>query len=237
MNTDNFSLAGITIDYGPCAFMDEFSFNKTFSSIDQQSRYAFFNQTHIAQWNILRLADCLLPLISDDQDKAVEIVEKELIILFSLFEQRRSEAFAKKLGIKDYDSSRDDKFIMSFLTYLEEESLDFTLAFRHLPELFHNQEDTEIQSFYKKGPSLDQFLLNWKSRVSNVDHLNQINPLYIPRNHMIQKSIDLAYEGDFTLFHQMREILNNPFHEQAGCVEFAKAPQKDERVHHTYCGT
>jgi len=237
MNTDNFSLAGITIDYGPCAFMDEFSFNKTFSSIDQQSRYTYFNQTQIAQWNILRLADCLLPLISDDQDEAVELVEKELISLFTLFEQKRYESFAQKLGIKVYESSRDDKLIMSFLTYLEEESLDFTLAFRHLPELFHNQEDSQALSFYKKGASLDQFLMNWKSRVFDVDHLNQINPLYIPRNHMIQKSIDLAYQGDYSLFHQMREILNNPFSKQAGCDEFAKAPHKDEKVHNTYCGT
>lgn len=231
MNTDNFSVAGITIDYGPCAFMDEFKFEKVFSSIDQHGRYSFFNQVPIAKWNLCRLAECLIPLIEPDEDKAIRIIDEQVINQFEIFDQKRMIAFSKKLGIKDY-RGEDDKIILKFLKYLESESLDFTLAFRNLPSLFNG--DT---SFYPQGKLLDDFVLEWKKRVEKVDHLDSINPIYIPRNHQVQKVIDEAYNGSFDAFHKLIEVTSSPFDEQTKYHEYSLAPKPRERVYQTFCGT
>ena len=128
MNTDNCSLAGITIDYGPCAFMEDFRFKKVFNSIDHQGRYSFFNQVPIAKWNTLRFAETLLPLIDSKSEKAIERIKAEVVPLLSVFDKKRSEKIALKLGINDYQEE-DEKLVMQFLKYLEDQSLDFTLAF------------------------------------------------------------------------------------------------------------
>lgn len=231
MNTDNFSLAGITIDYGPCAFMDEFKFNKVFSSIDRHGRYAFFNQVPIAKWNILRLADCLLPLIDEKEDKAVGLVESVLAPLFERFEVKRMELFAKKIGINNFQDN-DEKIIMEFLNYLEENTLDFTLSFRNLPELFNGE-----YHYFTKTEKLAAWVEAWKKRVSDISGLHKINPIYIPRNHQIQKAIEMAYDGDYSHFHKLNEVLKNPFEQKDEFSEFAKAPELSERVCQTFCGT
>lgn len=231
MNTDNFSVAGITIDYGPCAFMDEFRFDKVFSSIDRNGRYAFYNQVPIAKWNLLRLAECLLPLICDNQEEGIELINKEVISLFDSFEENRSKAFAKKLGIIDY-SSKDETLVTSFLKYLEDEELDFTLAFRNLPKLFDGDK-----SFYSDNQALDEFLVSWKARVNKVDQLNKINPLYIPRNHQVEKAIQLAYQNDFSHFHELNEVLKNPYEQQDGKDDYSMPPTNEERIYETFCGT
>lgn len=231
MNTDNFSLAGITIDYGPCAFMDEFKFHKVFSSIDRQGRYSFFNQVPIAKWNILRLADCLLPLINSDQEIAIEKVESLLEKVFPIFEKKRLESFSLKLGLQDYRDS-DEEIVMSFLEYLEENELDFTLSFRNLPKLYTGDLDS-----YVKSSKLDNFINLWKARKPNVEDLDSINPLYIPRNHQVERAIDLAYEGDFSLFHRLLKVYKSPFCYQDGEDDLISAPKREERVQKTYCGT
>jgi uncharacterized protein YdiU (UPF0061 family) len=231
MNTDNFSMAGITIDYGPCAFMEEFAFQKVFSSIDSRGRYSYFNQVPMAKWNILRLAESLLTLIDDHQDKAIERIEKEVVPLFDSFEKKRAERLAQKLGIKDYQDS-DEKLVMQFLLYLEDESLDFTLSFYHLPDLFSGDE-----SFYKPGEKLKSFVEAWKARVSQLDDLKKINPLYIPRNHLIQRAIEHSYKGDDSYFHRLNEVLKNPWTQKEGAKEFSAPAKPDERINQTFCGT
>ncbi|HLW57623.1 MAG TPA: YdiU family protein [Bacteriovoracaceae bacterium] len=231
MNTDNCSVAGITIDYGPCAFMDEFRFHKVFSSIDERGRYSFFNQVPIIQWNLLRLADCLLGFISEDQDEAVKIVEERLYPILSEFPKLRMKAFAKKLGINDYNDS-DEELVMKFLSYLEKESLDYTLAFRYL-ETIHSGENI----FYPHTNELQEFLKDWKQRVPKVPSLEKINPLYIPRNHLIQKAIDLAYQGDFNFTKELIQVLSDPFTERAEFSSFASPPREEEKVTATFCGT
>ena len=231
MNTDNFSMAGITIDYGPCAFMDEYKFEKVFSSVDRNGRYSFFNQVPIAKWNILRLAECLLPLVSENQDEAIKTIENEIVGLFDEFEKKRMNHFGKKLGITDYQSS-DDSLIMSFLTYLEKENLDFTLAFRNLPGLFNGQS-----SYYQESQHLNNFQLKWKERVKSIDQLDSINPIYIPRNHLIQKVIEQAYENNFTPFHKLIDVLRNPYTANSKYENYALGPKPGERVYQTFCGT
>ena len=231
MNTDNFSLAGITIDYGPCAFMEEFRFQKVFSSIDHQGRYSFFNQVPIAQWNILRLAECLLPLIHSEPPKAIKSIEQEILPLFPSFEEKRSKKMAEKLGVTNYQDE-DSNLVTQFLQYLEDESLDFTLAFRHLPELFHGND-----SFYPSTPKFEKFLQLWRQRVDHVDHLQSINPIYIPRNHLIQKAIEGSYSGDDGDFHRLNKVLSRPFEQQTNAEKFSTPAQPHERIHQTFCGT
>lgn len=231
MNTDNCALGGFTIDYGPCAFMDEFNFHKVFSSIDERGRYSFFNQVPIIQWNILRLADTLLPLISESKDDAIAVVEKELIPLLQTFPRLRAQKLAEKIGIVNYQDS-DEELIMEFLRYLEAESLDFTLAFRNLPELFHGKSD-----YYPQTVELLKFVEKWKARVERVDHLDSINPIYIPRNHLVQKAIEQAYEGEMSFTKKLLEVLSRPYEEREEYREFSLPPSSEERVERTFCGT
>ena len=231
MNTDNFSMAGITIDFGPCAFMDEFKFDQVFSSIDHQGRYAFFNQVPIAKWNILRLAETLIPLVDGDQKEAIKVIEKEIMPLFETFEEKRLEAFARKLGIIDYQQT-DSTLVMNFLNYLEKNYLDMTNAFRNLPKLFNGDSD-----FYPQSEELNKFTFEWKKRVSSTDNLNQINPIYIPRNHLIQKVIEDAYENNFNSFHKLLEVMSSPFIDKNDLSEYARGPKPQERVYQTFCGT
>ena len=231
MNTDNFSMAGITIDYGPCAFMDEFKFNKVFSSIDHQGRYSYFNQINMAKWNILRLAECFLPLIDSNQEKSIEKVEHEIVGLFPNFEHKRMVRLGRKLGIEDYKGD-DEKLIMLFLEYLEKESLDFTLAFRNLESLW-----LEDFTFYPETIELKEFKSLWSKRVSNISNLSSFNPIYIPRNHQIQKVIDDANNGDYRKFHKLIQVISSPFQSNPDFDEYALPPKPAERVHQTFCGT
>lgn len=231
MNTDNFSLAGLTIDYGPCAFMDEFRFHKVFSSIDQHGRYSFFNQVPIAQWNILRLADCLIDFIDEDEKVALRTLESELAAPMVSFEKKRIQAFERKLGLNE-SSQQTEKLVMDFLNYLEKESLDFTLAFRYLPDLFHDRT-----TFYPRTSQGEQFLFQWRELNPTLDQLDSINPLYIPRNHQVQKAIDQAYQGNLSHFHQLLQAWKNPYQEQKALEHLTLPPKPHERVYQTFCGT
>ncbi len=231
MNTDNCALWRFTIDYGPCAFMDEFEFNKVFSSIDKFGRYSYFNQVSIIQWNILRLADTLLPLISEKQETAISLINSELIPLLETFPSLRAKKLSEKLGITDFKAS-DAALVMEFLEYLQEMSLDFTLSFRNLPELYRDES-----GFYPPSQKFNHFLEKWKNRVSCVEHLNLINPLYIPRNHLVQKAIDLTYEGDLSFARKLIDVLADPFSKKDEFHEFASGPKDSERVINTFCGT
>lgn len=231
MNTDNCALGGFTIDYGPCAFMEDFNFHKVFSSIDQRGRYSFFNQVPIIQWNILRLADTLLPLISMNQEEAITRVEKEIIPILQTFNSLRMKEFGKKLGINDF-KDEDESLILDFLNYMEKENLDFTLSFRFLPMLFGGEG-----AFYPKTPDLESFVEQWKNRVSDVSHLNRINPIYIPRNHLVQKAIDEAYAGRIEFTKELIKVLENPFDEREGQELFSTTPHQHEKVERTFCGT
>ena len=231
MNTDNFSIAGITIDYGPCAFLDEFKYDKVFSSIDRNGRYSFFNQVPIAKWNILRLAECFLPLISDNQKEALQIIESEVVALLDIFDKKRMTLLGEKIGIKNLKAS-DETLVHQFLAYLEKESLDFTLAFREITNLYN-----ATSTFFPKTKDLASFIESWRDRVSLVPQLNEINPIYIPRNHLVQKAIDEAYEGNYDFFNQLLKVISDPYREKNGLEKFAHAPEPHERVYQTFCGT
>ena len=231
MNTDNFSIGGFTLDYGPCAFMDEFNYDKVFSSIDRNGRYRYSNQPQIGQWNILRLSECLIPLIDQDSKIAIAKIEGLVESIFPKFEEYRWSLFSEKFGIKDF-KHEDIDLMKIFLDYLEENQLDFTSSFYHLPELYENRYDN-----LKEKPKLLDFVSKWQLRVPELPNLSNINPWIIPRNHHVQIAIERAYTGNFSHFHQMVEALKSPFTKTAEKNPFSVPPKPEERVLKTFCGT
>ena len=229
MNTDNTSIAGETIDYGPAAYMDEFRFNKVFSSIDHQGRYAYGNQAPIAQWNLARLAETLLAI---DADRA------ELEDALKQFGERYESEFLRlmrpKLGLLEPDES-DKDLIVDWLTHLQDEELDFTMSFREL------SKQLAPDAVPVHGP----FEERWKKRVLSQSStpekmaaaMNGVNPLFIPRNHRVEQAIEEAVEGRFDTFKELSIVLAEPFNEHEGLSHYAVPPEPAERVTQTFCGT
>ncbi|MBT4762364.1 MAG: YdiU family protein [Bdellovibrionaceae bacterium] len=235
MNTDNMSISGETLDYGPCAFMDNFSFDKVFSSIDTMGRYAYNNQISIAKWNLFRLAESLLPLIHTDLNKAMEVTEKSISGYVHIYEQKWLEQMKPKLGLMS-DHENDKDLIQQWLQYLQNEDLDFTLSFRKL--------SGGIESF-KPTTAFKEFYLPWQQRLDMQSAtsievkscMNRTNPIYIARNHQVERAIQAAYKGDFSVFKKMNRIFRNPYELQDNCEEYALAPMESERITATFCGT
>ncbi|MGC6567115.1 MAG: protein adenylyltransferase SelO [Akkermansiaceae bacterium] len=230
MNTDNMSLSGETIDYGPCAFMDRFNPAKRFSYIDRQGRYAYKNQPGIAQWNLARLAEALLPLIHDDPEKAVDLAKEVLSEFPRIYEKAYHEHFSAKLGLPN---NCDPALIESLLEIMGDQDADFTLVFRHLSE----DADQFLAQF--KDPSRARtWLQRWQESGSpDPDVMKKTNPVFIPRNHRIEEVIEAGKREDFEPFHRLHSILQSPFAEQEEHVGFEQTPAPGEVVCNTFCGT
>ena len=229
MNTDNTSISGETMDYGPCAFMDEFRFNKVFSSIDHGGRYAYANQAPIAQWNLARLAECLLLLGGDQRE-----FKEELSRFTSLFEVHYSARMRRKLGLTTEESG-DADLVRKWLEYLQANELDYTESFRKLAARIAAEGPREFGGFEAE----------WQQRIRNQPEdtprlkalMDSVNPLFIPRNHQIERAIRQALEGDFTVFRELTEVVTKPFEQQPNRAQYAQPPTPDKRVLQTFCGT
>ena len=229
MNTDNTTISGETIDYGPAAYMDEFRFDKVFSSIDAHGRYRYANQPAIAQWNLARLADTLLA-IGADKDELEAVVAS----FPDQYGSRYLALMAPKLGLYDVQEA-DVGLIAEWLSYLDDNGLDYTLSFRELASRTDALDDDRFGHFETK----------WRRRLAGQGKapaevsvlMNSVNPLFIPRNHRVEQAISEAVDGDLTVFSDMNTVLANPFTEQPGLSDYAKAPQPRERVTRTFCGT
>ncbi len=229
MNTDNTSISGETIDYGPAAFLDEYDGGKVFSSIDRRGRYAYGQQPHIAQWNLARLAECLL-LIDDRQAD----YEAALGDYPGLFESAYLARMRHKLGLAD-EESNDAALVGEWLMHLQDNGLDYTLAHRELADCVDGDEDD----------GFGEFLPRWRARIARQDggaagvaqRMNATNPLVIPRNHHVERAIDAAVAGDLSVFHDMRRALGAPYAVSDALSEFARPPREEERVTATFCGT
>jgi uncharacterized protein YdiU (UPF0061 family) len=229
MNTDNTAISGETLDYGPCAFMDEFDFHKVFSSIDQGARYAYGQQGPIAQWNLSRLAECLVRLGDD-----LPLFVTELERFQGLLEQGYYERMRNKLGLTT-DEPEDRRLINEWLQYLQDNALDYTLSFRELGARINAGDPCVFGEFEAK----------WKARIQNQpesaanirQQMDSVNPLFIPRNHQVERAIQAAFSGDFGVFHELNQVLRNPFQAQPELSHYAEPPQPHERVTRTFCGT
>lgn len=243
MNTDNMSLSGETIDYGPCAFMDHYDPARKFSFIDRGGRYAFANQPAIAHWNLTRLAEALLPLLDEKEEQAIELAEAELSKFPSLFEPLYMETFCRKIGLP---RSSEDSWALadSFLDLLRDRKVDFTLAYRRLTEVLEAGSNGLLELFSDPEP-VSRWLDDWKQTLGKlhipnkqaIQLMREANPVYIPRNHKIEELIEAGKEGDFSLFHRMNEVVAKPFESREEFSEYELAPEPHEVVPATFCGT
>ena len=242
MNTDNMSIAGESIDFGPCAFMDQFRFDQVFSSIDQFGRYSYSNQAQITLWNLSMLGNCLLLLNQDESENELQKWNQELEALQDLFEHRHTAKMLEKLGVVDDERPGDKDLIQKWLQYLEAEDLDYTLSFRALAPLV--DKNAGLGSFARTKAFQDFYQL-WQRRVHQQglqtreiqERMNRVNPVVIPRNHKIEEVIEAGLKNDFKPFHQMNEALQNPFQEQEQNSSYQLAPTPEKKVRATFCGT
>jgi serine/tyrosine/threonine adenylyltransferase len=245
MNTDNSSVSGETIDYGPCAFLDAYDPATVFSSIDAQGRYAYANQPRIALWNLTRLAECLLPLLSDSQDAAVAEAQAALGEFAELFDAAYQSGLRRKLGLF---TARDDDpaLAQDLLTAMAANQADFTLTFRRLADSALDAADDTVRSLFADPAAYDAWAVGWRQRLAlepqdaatRYAAMRAANPAFIPRNHRIEAVIEAAVNrGDFALFEELIAILAQPFDDQPQFAEYANPPRPDERVLETFCGT
>jgi uncharacterized protein YdiU (UPF0061 family) len=243
MNTDNMTISGETIDFGPCAFLDEYDQMKVFSSIDQGGRYAYRNQPGIGQWNIARLAECLLPLIDTDEEGAVDKANTVLKSFGETFQRKWISVFCDKIGLST-EADGDGELVQGLLSVLQEEGADFTLAFRALCDAAEGNDAAFLACFVDPAKAL-QWLGLWRARLGSDDiaaderaqKMRLANPYLIPRNHRIEEAIAAANYGDMSFFHRLVEATARPFETREEFADLALPPTPEERVARTFCGT
>ena len=251
MNTDNMSVAGETIDYGPCAFMDTYSHDQVFSSIDRYGRYAYSNQPAIGLWNLARLAESLLPLMHTDTDAAVEQAQEILETYRSSHEDAWLTGMRAKCGLFDCPAESrqtDQALVVDLLELMDGNGADFTLTFFHLSRLSAQPCDTDrdCTALFNHHAGFDDWLARWRERLQQESHtdnerqasMQAVNPVYIPRNHQIEAAIRAAEdENDFSVFHALHEVLQKPYLRQDGRDDYMQPPKPEEVVLRTFCGT
>ena len=245
MNTDNTSIVGETIDYGPCAFMDEYNPSTVFSSIDAHGRYAFGNQPLIAQWNMACFANSLLGLIDKDTEKATSKAQK----VINNFPNKMSEAvmsvMCKKIGL-DSTKTNSQEALTKLLRIMLDNKSDYTLTFRYLSEIIKGKRDSSFKQQFLEHNQISNWLKEWKELIKDQDlakkeivlSMESSNPVFIPRNHLIERAIEAAVENnDFSEMKTLLTILSKPYEEQSKYGEYMKPPKPLEVVHQTFCGT
>jgi serine/tyrosine/threonine adenylyltransferase len=245
MNTDNMAISGETIDFGPCAFLDTYIPGKVFSSIDQNGRYAYSNQSAVAQWNLARLAETLAPLLDEKEDKALELANEIISAWPAQYERHFLNGMRRKLGLQN-EQLEDSKLISGWLSLLETNAMDFTNSFRALGSLLKPAALAKFRESFTALAAFDAWHAKWLARLEAeglgtaklAAALSGANPKYTPRNHRIEQAIRAAEdEGGFSQFHELVEVLKNPFEKQPQFVKYAAPPTQDEEVLRTFCGT
>ncbi len=244
MNTDNMSIAGETIDYGPCAFMDSYNAATVFSSIDRLGRYAYGNQPRMAHWNLTRLAEAMLPLLNEDPGEAVEDAQEALAAFGPGFERTYHAGLRRKLGLAN-EHAEDVELASAILSAMAENQVDFTLFFRRLSGLLDGN-DEPVRSLFIDPTAFDRWAHQWRARHAQENlapqarrvAMDAVNPAFIPRNHQDEAMIVAAVErNDFGPFNELLTLLSQPFEDQPGFERYATPPQPHERVTATFCGT
>ena len=237
MNTDNMTVSGETIDYGPCAFMDTYDPKTVFSSIDQMGRYAYCNQPIITKWNLARFAECLIPLIDNDQNKAIQIATEKINSFETRYEEKWISMMKNKLGL--FGLENQDKFlILDLLTWMHEKKADYTNTFCHLMKL-----EPEKDKIFE-----DKNFVNWKSRwkkrllknnnsfENSLKLMRNNNPQVIPRNHKVEEVLEAAEQNDLRPINKMLEILDKPYSKHREILDYQRPSMTTEK-YKTFCGT
>ncbi|GIX30516.1 MAG: UPF0061 protein [Porticoccaceae bacterium] len=234
MNTDNMLVCGDTIDYGPCAFLDAYDPAACFSSIDHAGRYAFHNQPAIAHWNLACFAQALLPLIDEDESRAVALAQEHIDAFPERYRAEREGVFHRKLGFAAADE-QTRAFVTALLDRMAAEGLDYTCTFRALA---WEAAGGRAPSHFSLPRHWQALVEEWRAlRGAAEGDLLAVNPARIPRNHQIQRVIEAAERGDFTPFFALAQALAEPWTEQPKWSSFDLPPAPDERVRVTFCGT
>jgi len=232
MNTDNMAISGESIDFGPCAFMDHYDPKTVFSSIDQHGRYAFGNQPVIAQWNLARLADAILPLLDEDQNKALEVGEEIIESFNEKYEKKFHEMMKKKLGLIT-DEPEDAVLIKELLDIMEKHKLDYTNTFREM--MNENITNENLKDFYSK----------WTIRIDKQNRdkqevltlMKKNNPVVIPRNHKVEQSLKEAHNGNLVSLNNLLNALKDPYTERGDLTLYQQPAPDNEKKYKTFCGT
>jgi protein adenylyltransferase len=244
MNTDNMAISGETIDYGPCAFMDHYDPATVFSSIDTHGRYAYANQPRIAQWNLARFAETLLPLIDADGNRGVARATEVVNAFPEQYERQWLKGMRAKLGLVTEDEA-DLNLAAGFLTAMVGKKVDYTLAFRYLADAALGQEEP-IRALFADPSAYDLWSGHWRARLAReavaplarAQAMRRANPAFIPRNHRVEEALSAAVErGDYAPFETLLKILSRPYHDQLEFTDFAQPAPEGRGCYRTFCGT
>jgi uncharacterized protein YdiU (UPF0061 family) len=236
MNTDNMAISGESIDFGPCAFMEAFDPDTVFSSIDHAGRYAYGNQPLVAQWNLARLAEALLPLIDEDIEAAMAPASEVL----NTFPARYSEAWSRgmraKLGMED-ERDEDAALIDDLLGLMRAQAVDFTSGFRALSSVARGGGTPA--PFAADAPAFDAWAERWRARRSAdaAEAMDRVNPVYIARNHHVEDALAAATAGDLAPFERLVDVIARPYEERPGLEAYAGPAPEDFGTYRTFCGT
>jgi len=247
MNTDNCSVVGETIDYGPFGMLDAFIPDQVYSSIDRQGRYAYNQQPAVAAWNLARLGECLLPLLADETEAGIEIATAALNRFPSIFKHHFERGITEKVGL-DPTNAQHTEHAMALLDCMAANDADMTLTFRRLGSLDDQPgpKDESLSVLFDDPSQVDQWLQGWRQclqstpldATSRQAAMNQRNPAFILRNHLAQQAVDAAIDQlDFAPMKRLGALLSRPFEDQPEHADWAGPPRADERVLKTFCGT
>lgn len=236
MNTDNMTISGETIDYGPCAFMEAFDPATVYSSIDHGGRYAYGNQPRVAEWNLARLAEALLPLFADDEEQAIALAVEALGTFRGRYDDSWSAGMRAKLGLPDdLDHAVTGPLVEELLTLLQDNRVDHTSFYRRLGTAGSGPPAREL---FLDLAAIDGWLTRWRALEPDVAAMSRVNPVYIPRNHLVEEALDAATEGDPRPLERLMDAVTAPYDERPGLDRYTEpAPNAFGAAYQTYCGT
>lgn len=236
MNTDNMTISGETIDYGPCAFLDAFDPATVYSSIDHGGRYAYGNQPLVAEWNLARLAEALLPLLHDDPEQAVALAVEALGAFRPRYDAAWSAGMRVKLGLRHEPDAEVSALADELLGLLQADHVDHTSFFRALGSAARGDAEPARNLFLDLA-AVDGWLERWRALDPDADVMDRVNPVYIPRNHLVEEALEAATGGDLDPLGRLLEAVTAPYDERPGLERYAAPAPPDFGAYRTFCGT
>ncbi|MFZ0230990.1 MAG: YdiU family protein, partial [Mycobacterium sp.] len=237
MNTDNMTISGETIDYGPCAFMEAYNPDTVFSSIDQWCRYAYDNQPAVAGWNLARFAESLLPLLADTVDEGIALAENAFGVFRAQYDATWTTGMRAKLGLAaDIDAETVTSLVDEVLALLTESRVDYTSFFRGLSQAARGHAEP-TRGLFVNLAGVDDWISRWQALVPDAALMDRSNPIYIPRNHLVEEALTAATAGDLKPLQQLLTAVSAPFDERAGFDRYAAPAPEDFGDYRTFCGT